>query len=166
MDEPSPIVRLRPTDAADLDFVVALERSPENAAFVGQWSRDEHHAAIADARREHHVIHLGGAGDPVGYLIAYDLLDAGFEVYVKRDVVAEKSRGVGRLALRQFADHAFRDLGAQYVWLSVFAGNVRAQRSYAALGFRVAELAAQRRAAMHAAVGGFSDRSLIMMLDR
>jgi len=83
---------------------------------------------------------------------------------VKRIVAAEKSRGVGREALRAFTRHAFDDLGARAVWLSVFAENVRAQRSYAALGFRLAPLTDDERASRCAAVGGFSDRSHVLIL--
>ena len=158
-----PDVRLRPTRPEDLDFVVALERSAENTPFVGQWSREEHAAAIARLDREHCIIERSGAA--AGYLIAYDLIAAGLDVYVKRVVAAEKSQGVGRESLRAFTRHAFAELGAHSVWLSVFAENVRAQRAYAALGFRVAALREDERASRSVAVGGFSDRSLVMILD-
>ena len=155
-----PEVRLRPTRPADLDFVLALERGAENAPFIGQWSREEHAAAIARPDREHWII-----GDAAGYLIAYDLVAAGFDVYVKRIVVAEKSQGIGREALSAFARHAFADLDARSIWLAVFADNLRAQRAYAALGFRVATLTAEEWALRAAAVGGLSGRSLVMVLD-
>jgi RimJ/RimL family protein N-acetyltransferase len=154
---------LRPTRPEDLDFVLALERGPENTPFIGQWSREEHEAAIARADREHWIIESSGAA--VGYLIAYDLVATGFDVYVKRIVAAEKSRGVGRQALRAFARHAFADLGARSIWLSVFTDNVRAQRAYAALGFRIATMTAEEWAARGAAVGGVSGRNFIMVLD-
>jgi RimJ/RimL family protein N-acetyltransferase len=67
--------------------------------------------------------------------------------------------------LRAFTRHAFADLGAHSVSLSVFAENLRAQRAYAALGFRVAALTEDERPSRAAAVGGFSDRSLVMILD-
>jgi diamine N-acetyltransferase len=158
-----PDIRLRPTRSDDLDFVLALERDIENTPFIGQWSREEHEAAIARPDREHCIIERSGAA--AGYLIAYDLVAAGFDVYVKRIVVAEKSRGLGRQALRAFARHAFADLGARSIWLSVFADSVRAQRSYAALGFRVAALTAEEWALRGAAVGGVSGRNLVMVLD-
>ncbi len=39
----------RPTRLADLNFVVATEQHPDNRAFVGQWSRQEHASAVARA---------------------------------------------------------------------------------------------------------------------
>jgi GNAT superfamily N-acetyltransferase len=129
-------VRLRPTGDADLDFVLALERAPENAGFVGQWSREEHQAAIARPDREHWIIERDADGTREGFVIAYDGVSRGFGVYVKRIVVDEKSRGLGREALAQLLAHAKRDLGAPFAWLNVAADNARGIRAYTALGFR------------------------------
>ena len=162
-------VVLRPTELGDLDFVVALERHPENAPFIGQWSRDEHAAALARSDREHWIIARAAApageriGERVGFLIAYDLRAAGFGVHVKRVVVADKSRGVGRRALRRFIEHAVVDLAPPYIWLSVFPDNVRAQRCYTALGFREATLTTAERQVYQNAVE-FSDESKVMLL--
>src|SRR5438045_2458371 len=82
-------VELRPTGLHDLDFVLAVERHPENAPFIGQWSREEHAAAIDRPDREHWIVEVAGAPDPVGFLIAYDLRAAGFGVHVKRIVVTD-----------------------------------------------------------------------------
>jgi len=159
-------VALRPTEHDDLAFVLELERQPENAAFIGQWSETEHAEAIARADREHWVIEASQAPERAGYLISYDLRRAGLGVYVKRIVVSTKSRGLGRSALGLFLDHAFADLSAPFVWLSVFADNTRAQRCYASLGFRARSLGAVERAAHHEAAGGFSEQSLLMFIDR
>ncbi len=156
-------VVLRPTELDDLDFVLSLERHPENAPFIGQWSREEHAATIERPDREHWIIEVVGAPDPVGFLIAYDLRATGFSVHVKRVVVMDKSRGVGRLALRRFIEHAVRDLAPARIWLTVFTGNVRAQRCYAALGFREVALTRAERRVYQDAVE-FSDESKVMLL--
>ena len=154
-------VTLRPTAVAELDFVLALERHPDNVPFIGQWSREEHAAVIRAADREHWIIEAEAR--PGGYLIAYNLDSRGFGVYVKRIVVESKSRGLGQAAIAWLARHAFDDLGAPYTWLAVLADNVRAQRSYAAAGFGVVRLGATQRSACHRAVGGFSETSLLMV---
>ena len=160
--EMNPIsVTLRPTEVSELGFVLALERHPDNVPFIGQWSREEHAAVIRAADREHWIIEAETR--PAGYLIAYDLVSRGFGVYVKRIVIESKARGLGRAAIAWLTRHALDDLGAPYVWLAVLADNVRAQRSYAAAGFGVARLAANRRSACHQAVGGFSEGSLLMV---
>src|SRR5215470_10319724 len=111
-----PIVTLRPTQLTDLDFVIGLERHAANSPFIGQWTHEEHAAAIDRDDREHWVITCDA--HPVGYLIAYKLLTQGHGIYVKRVVVAAKSHGIGRAAVQSFTTHAFRDLGASHVWLT------------------------------------------------
>jgi len=126
---------LRPTTAADLAFVTALERDPANNRFIGQWSDEEHLEAIAGrARREHWIIERDGR--PAGYLIAYDGRDRAAGIYVKRLLVADKERGTGKAALAAFLDAACARPGADHVWLQVFDWNARAQAVYVALGMR------------------------------
>ena len=91
-------VTLRPTGVSELDFVLALERHPDNVPFIGQWSREEHAAVIRAPDREHWIIEAESR--PAGYLIAYDLVSRGFGVYVKRIVIESKARGLGRAASR------------------------------------------------------------------
>ena len=163
MSGPERDVSLRPTRSADLDFVLALEQHPENRPFIGQWSRAEHEGAIARGDREHWVIEAP-PGAAAGYLIAYDLRAVGLGVYVKRIVVGEKSRGLGRTALAAFVRRAREERAAPCVWLAVLGENLRAQRAYAAIGFRVAAVSADERQVYSEAVGGFSERSLVMVL--
>jgi ribosomal protein S18 acetylase RimI-like enzyme len=158
-------VRLRLTTRDDLDFVFALERVPENAAFVGQWSREEHAAAVARPDREHWIIERVPGAERAGFLIAFELVAHGFGVYVKRIVVDEKSRGLGREALARFLEHARRDLAAPYAWLNVAPDNARAQRAYTALGFRALDVA-ERAGLEHAEVGGdLSERRVVMRIE-
>ena len=127
-------VALRPSRLADLSFITALERDPENRDFIGQWSDGEHLAAIAcENRREHWIIEHDALA--AGYLIAYDgrERDAGF--HVKRILVEEKNRGIGREALGQFGARVFALEGVSFVWLNVLDWNVRAQKVYAKLGY-------------------------------
>jgi diamine N-acetyltransferase len=127
-------VTLRPSRPADLAFITALERDPENRGFIGQWSDAEHLAAIArENRREHWIIEHDGLA--AGYLIAYDCRerDAGF--HVKRILVEEKNRGIGREALGQFGAHAFTLDGVSCVWLILRDWNTRAQKVYSKLGY-------------------------------
>jgi len=126
-------VRLRPTAAQDLAFVMELERRPENEPFISAWERAEHEAAIARPDREHWIVERGN--DACGFLIAYDLVAADCGVYVKRFAAWPHDGGAGRAALQRYLDHAFGDLGADYVWLSVRPGNARAQHVYERLGF-------------------------------
>lgn len=157
---------LRPTTVEDLDFVLALERDPENTPFIGQWSRQEHLEAIARPDREHWLVEQPSTGERLGYLIAYDLRHAGCGVYVKRIVLADKSRGLGRAALRRFVEHAFGNLDAPYVWLAVYPRNERAQRSYRAVGFTDFAAGESERARHSAAAERTANDNILMILHR
>jgi ribosomal protein S18 acetylase RimI-like enzyme len=127
-------VRLRHTAPADLAFVTALERHPENRDWIGQWSDAEHLAAITGENgREHWIIERDGVA--AGYLIAYDCRARGVGIYVKRILVKDKERGTGRAALAAFVEKAFARDGADCVWLIVRDDNARAQAVYRSLGF-------------------------------
>src|SRR5262245_49852879 len=102
--------QLRPTVVSDLDFVLQLDRHPHSLPFVGQWSRDEHAAAICAADREHWIIETDAR--PAGYLIAYNLVSHDFGVYVKRIVVEQTGQGLGRAAVGWLTRPALDDLGA------------------------------------------------------
>ena len=60
-------IALRPTVLADLDFVLAVERQPDNALYVGQWSRNRHEGAIVSEEEAHFMVSRGD--EPVGYVI-------------------------------------------------------------------------------------------------
>jgi ribosomal protein S18 acetylase RimI-like enzyme len=128
-------VRLRRTRAADLPFVTALERHPDNRELIGQWSDALHLAAIAgDEGREHRIIERDGA--PAGYMISYDGRAEYGGVYLKRILVADKERGTGLAALELFLEEMWQRPGVHFVWLCVRAANTRAFSLYRALGFR------------------------------
>jgi diamine N-acetyltransferase len=127
-------VTLRPSRPADLAFITQLERDPENRDFIGQWSDAEHLAAIErENRREHWIIEHDGL--PAGYLIAYDCRELGAGFHVKRLLVEEKNRGIGREALGLFDARVFALEGVSCVWLIVRDWNTRAQKVYSKLGY-------------------------------
>ena len=125
-------VGLRPTTAADLDFVMTAESDPEATPYVTVWSRSEHEHAIADSDQSHLLIHDGG--EPVGFILLAGL-DGRHRNLELRRIVVRRGRGLGRQALALVLDHCFRELGAHRVWLDVKPHNERALRAYRALGF-------------------------------
>jgi len=128
-------VRLRPSTPADLAFITTLERDAENRTIIGQWTDEEHLAAMrGEAGRWHTIIERGGV--PAGYMIAYDCRDAGGGVHLKRILVGDKERGTGKAAMRLFVEETFTRLAPDFIWLNVYDHNARAQAVYRALGFR------------------------------
>jgi len=158
-------ITLRPTSPEDLAFAIALERAVENRPFIGPRSREEHLDAIARADREHWIVE-DGAGARLGYVILYDVRAIGQGIYVKRIAIGPKSAGIGRRALGYLVAHAFRDLGAEFVTLGVYAHNLRAQKSYRAVGFEMLEQTMEERAAILREVDPFSEECLVMKVTR
>ncbi len=126
-------VALRPTEEADLDFVVALESGPDAARFVEAWPAERHRAALSDPDIAHLVV--AEDGKPEGFVILAGLRDPNRRVELRRIVVARPGQGLGRTALTLILDHTFSDLGAHRVWLDVKPDNGRARHLYASLGF-------------------------------
>ena len=128
-------VRLRPSTPADLAFITTLERDAGNRKIIGQWTDEEHLAAMrGEAGRWHTIIERDGV--PAGYMIAYDCRGAGGGVHLKRILVGDKERGTGKAAMRLFVEGTFARLAPGFIWLNVYDHNARAQAVYRALGFR------------------------------
>ena len=127
-------VALRRSTPKDIAFITGLERHPDNRDLIGQWSDWEHLSAI-DRRngREHWIIERDG--DAAGYIIAYDCRPRDAGIYVKRILVADKEKGTGSEALRQFIAMAAARERVSCVWLVVRRGNDRAEHVYTKLGF-------------------------------
>lgn len=155
---------VRRTVPDDLDFVLALEQHPDNRSFIGQWPREEHASTLTRTDREHWIVLRGRQRERVGYVILYDVIAHGYGVYIKRIAIADKSRGLGRRALAALVEHAFNDLAAPSVCLAVYPQNLRARRSYGAIGFAAVTLFPEERRDMQTRVDPFPDECLIMLV--
>jgi RimJ/RimL family protein N-acetyltransferase len=124
---------LRPTTAADLDFVLAAEADEDAAPFILGASEQQHRDSLSDPDQAHLIVVDGDT--PAGFVLLAGLTDVHGGVELRRIVVAAKGRGTGRAALALVLDHAFGTLGAHRVWLDVMAHNERARHAYAAVGF-------------------------------
>lgn len=128
-------VRLRPTMTSDIEFVLSLERDPENLSFITPWERTQHEAAIRFPDFRHFIIEGGTELDAVGFLILIGCRSQNQSLELKRMVVQAKGSGFGRAALRVAKKVAFDDLGAHRFWLDVKARNTRAKALYDSEGF-------------------------------
>ena len=132
-----PRVRLRPTMRSDLDFVLSLERDPQNLPFITPWDRTQHEAAIRFPDFRHFIIEGGPGLDAAGFLILIGCRSPHHSLELKRMVVQKKGLGVGRTALRVAKKIAFDDLGAHRLWLDVKSRNQRAQSFYLGEGLQL-----------------------------
>lgn len=136
-ERPVPRVRLRPTLQSDLDFVLSLERDPQNLPFITPWEQVQHDAAIRFPDFRHFIIEAGETLEAAGFLIFVGCKNRHQSMELKRMVVQSKSGGIGRAALRTAKKVAFEDLGAHRFWLDVKQSNTRAQGFYTSEGFTV-----------------------------
>ncbi|MBI5275716.1 MAG: GNAT family N-acetyltransferase [Burkholderiales bacterium] len=130
-------VRLRPTMSSDLEFVVSLERDPENLAFITPWERTQHEAAIRFPDFRHFIIEGGPGLEAVGFVILIGCKGQNQSLELKRMVVRDKRRGYGHATLRVLKKVAFDELGAHRLWLDVKQHNTMARNVYEAEGFVV-----------------------------
>ena len=128
-------VRLRPTMQSDLEFVLSLERDPENLPYITPWERIQHEAAIRFPDFRHFIIEAGAGLEAGGFLILVGCRNQQHSIELKRMVVRDKNRGFGRAALRVAKKIAFDDLGAHRFWLDIKKRNTRARSLYDSEGF-------------------------------
>jgi diamine N-acetyltransferase len=128
-------VRLRPTMQSDLEFVLSLERDPENLPYITPWERIQHEAAIRFPDFRHFIIETGEGLEAGGFLILIGCRNQHQSIELKRMVVRDKNQGYGRSALRVAKKIAFDDLGAHRFWLDIKKRNTRARSLYDSEGF-------------------------------
>jgi diamine N-acetyltransferase len=127
--------RLRPTLLSDLAFVISVEQAPGNLPYITPWDRTQHEAAIRFPDFRHFIVEAGPGWPAAGFVILQGCRNPHGSVELKRIVLQEHGRGVGRACLRRLAEIAFRDLGAHRFWLDVKGRNTRAQALYRSEGF-------------------------------
>jgi diamine N-acetyltransferase len=131
----TPRIRLRPTLASDIAYVLSLEQDAENLPFITPWERTQHEASIRFPDMRHFIIEGGAGLEPVGFLILIGCRNPHQSIELKRMVIAAKGQGLGRAALRVAKRVVFEDLGAHRFWLDVKSRNGRAKALYEAEGF-------------------------------
>lgn len=130
----SPKLDLRTTEERDLTFVMEIENDPDNRPFIGQWTVEQHRAALAEEGVLHAII-SDKQGEPAGYMIVTGLADANKSVCIERITLKHKGRGYGTEAMRLIVQWILEHTEAHRIWLDVKVGNRRARRVYEAVGF-------------------------------
>jgi len=126
-------VSIRNTKEADLDFVLEAENAEENAPHVAQWAREQRIAAFHNEDILHVIIEE--SNKRVGYAIIAGLKEANRAVELRRIVIVEKGKGLGKSAIELIKKLAFEELKAHRLWLDVREYNSKARNLYKSLGF-------------------------------
>lgn len=127
-------IKFRRTSEADLDFVLKLERAPENSPFIRQWSIQQHKLAVSNDNMAHLIVE-DASSNAIGYVILIGLENPDQSIELKRIVIKDKNKGFGKEALRLVEKKAFENLGAHRLWLEVMEHNDRAIKLYESEGF-------------------------------
>ena len=91
-----PRVRLRPTMQSDLDFVLSIEQDDANLPYITPWERMQHEAAIRFPDFRHFIIEAGPGLDAAGFVILIGCRNQQRSLELKRMVVQQKGRGLGK----------------------------------------------------------------------
>ena len=145
--------------ADDIDFVVATERLAGYEQFVGRWDAARHGAALVDGRHAYFIARHDS--EPIGFAIVRDWASPERVAHIKRIAVSRPGLGHGTSLLALLVQRIFTDTEAFRIWLGVFPDNIRARRSYEAVGFR-----AEWIARGNAFFGGAYRDELVMALLR
>lgn len=152
---------LHPATADDIPAIVALERLPESAKFVGQWSEERHRATLAggDAR---YYVGESASGQLSPYAILRGLTESSGSIELKRLVVYPPGQGLGRKILEELLAIAFEEFCVHRAFLDVFDDNPRAFHLYQSAGF--VDEGLMREAALRD--GQYCSLRLMPLLDR
>jgi len=133
--EKSDDVILRNTRQDDLDFIVGNEQKPDNAQYVGQWTKEQHCNALLQQDILYLMVEDKTTNKTLGYVIIAGLTNLNGNIEFRRIVICDKGKGFGRETLKLVKKIAFGQLKAHRLWLDVRYKNHRAQNLYKSQGF-------------------------------
>src|SRR5579863_6713751 len=125
--------------ASDLPFIMSTERIPGYENFIGRWDESKHQIALADEGNAYFVAREGK--DPAGFTIVEEWDSPKRVTHIKRVAVVHPNQGHGRRLVSGVLDAIFQQTNAHRIWLGVFPANLRAQHTYAAIGFQAEGIA-------------------------
>lgn len=135
MDNPgdASTLRLRPSEATELEGFTRLEQDPETAAFILPTTLQQHQAQFD--RDDIVYLTIECDGQTGGYFILALEAD-GASVEFRRIVVANRGNGIGQRAIPAMEAWCRERLGRRRIWLDVFDTNHRGRHVYEKLGYR------------------------------
>jgi RimJ/RimL family protein N-acetyltransferase len=135
IQEKSDLIILRNTREEDLGFVIHCEYLPENAQYVGQWTKEQHRSSLFQEDILHLIVEERATKQPVGYVIIAGITNSNKNVEFRRIVISSKGKGIGRETIKLIKKIVFEQLNVHRLWLDVRLKNQRAQSLYRSEGF-------------------------------
>lgn len=127
------VFTVEPAAAADIAFIMSIERSPGYPALVGCYEATEHLRRMVAPT----CTYLLGrnAGEVVGFAVIRRDDDGMGTAQLHRIAVSPPGNGYGLAFLREICRWVFAEHDIDRLWLDLLPSNVRAARLYEALGF-------------------------------
>jgi len=119
---------------ADIPFIMACERRPGYARFVGRWPEEQHAATLHDPDFTY-LLGLDAVGCRKGFVILRDRFLGFPNLYLKRIAVHNADQGFGKLFLCAVMNWVFTQTETHRFWLEVIETNTRAAHVYRSLGW-------------------------------
>ena len=129
-----PRLLLRRADAADVDYICALQEAKENRDYIVPFSRADHETIVTQAQAAMDLIVEERGGERVGYLHVTGLLLETKEQEWTHVIIGKKGLGYGHEAMKLLKAWAFDDRGAHRAWLDCKDYNARALHLYESEG--------------------------------
>src|SRR5262249_39386776 len=149
---------LRRGTLADIPFLMRTERLEGYGELVGRWEEAAHAVALADLQHAYFIAEADG--EPIGFALLRDWASANGVTLVKRVAVPRPGMGHGKAMMRAVVDAAFAQTNVHRLWIGCFPENLRARRTYEAVGF-VAEGIARGNVFFH---GRHRDELILSLL--
>jgi diamine N-acetyltransferase len=165
-DPAPPRLALRPTMLSDLEFVVAVETDAANLPFITPWERTQHEGALRFPDSRHFIVEAAPAFARSGFVILQGCRNPHRSIELKRIVLQDKGRGLGRGCVRLLKRMAFGDLRAHRFWLDVKSLNARALALYRSEGFVEEGRLRESVRLMAGGADGYDTLIVMSMLDR
>ena len=109
-------------EESDINYIIALEKHPDNNDFVWVGTYEDHLAEINDNCHLVLIFRQKDDNTAIGYSLSR--IDFASEVYeLRRIIITDKGKGYGREAMLAHIKYAFETLKMNRFWLDVFPDN-------------------------------------------
>ena len=126
----------RQATAADIDYILQVEYSPENAKYVIPYTKEIHMLSLDTPGAVHLIIETLADEKKVGFLMIAGLDNPSKEIEFTRIILDVKGQGYGHETMKMLKSWAFDDLKFHRAWLDCKDHNARALHLYESEGFQ------------------------------
>lgn len=133
------VIELRRATAADIPYILQVERMPGYEKLVGRWDAGQHEEALTDPAYRTFIAMDGEI--PLGFVLVKGWDAADHVTLIKRVVVEKPGQGAGHRMVSAVLAEIFSQTSAYRVWIGCFPSNLRARRAYEKAGFTVEGIA-------------------------